>query len=918
MHVTTQPRPWRWAPLVLMALAGAMAAPVVAQTQVGKHRLLHWFHFEEQAADNFEPMPRYWFAIGRPPDTSDANFLTHPLHRKLSDALGFPIFNEIGFDTTHAHSGEHSFRMQLDGGSAGAYLQVGALPAVPSSDYMVAAAVRTTDLDHARVYLAAYFVDSDGRRIASSEVRSRPIASPGGWSIVRVKLMGDHEDAAWIGLEIRAMQPQFDPEHPLGKHRVLYQDVKDAVWVDDVAIWQLPRLVVRTQSDVNILRAPQRPTLTAQVRDLSGRRLVAELAVHDHDRKLIDRATRRVGAGAPSSWSWTPRLERYGWYAVTLSVRDDHLNEDTPPIAQTRSSLLFLPEGGVTYRRDRERFVVAAEGLPDDQLALVPQLMRQSQLGGAVLSTWRTETARNGLDDRLALLDELIQQLVVQRTRVTLSLDPLPAALLQETGMDGSSQLSILAGETSHWRPWLGPVLMGQGQRVHRWKLGSTREANGFQIDDLPEVLAEVADRLRGLTPSPQLVLPWRAYESPRRDMTEPVIYDVDVPPSVQPRFLEQSLEPWRNLSGARVQLHLREPNATEMSQARRVDDFARRLIHAWKWDPAGVSLSTPWAATSDRGALLHPDPLLGVFAEAAARLSGRTWRDSIPIRKGIGCMIFDGPAGGMLAMWSDSAVGDRAVVEMYLGEEVVAIDVWGNRQPVPMVNGKHRVKLSTTPIFIEGIDPELAQMRAAFVVDRPLIESEQVRHERQITLHNPWPRTISGKLLLLRPDHWNIQPKRVFFSIPAGQTRKIGVNMMFPISELAGPKTIVARADFTADHRYDVELSTQIEVGLTGVDFDASLTLEPNADDPGVQDVVVTQLITNLEEQPVSLYAFVNLRGFPREERLIAQLQGGESIMRRFRIIGAGEAVREFPVRVGLRELSGPAMLNKRIEPGE
>ena len=104
------------------------------------------------------------------------------------------------------------------------------------------------------------------------------------------------------------------------------------------------------------------------------------------------------------------------------------------------------------------------------------------------------------------------------------------------------------------------------------------------------------------------------------------------------------------------------------------------------------------------------------------------------------------------------------------MGSNPVVADVWGNQHPVPLVNGKHRLDVPATPVFITGIDAQLAMFRAGFMIDKPFIESTQNLHDRVITLTNPWPMTISGHMQITGPKDWASKPSRHYFSLASGR----------------------------------------------------------------------------------------------------------------------------------------------------
>ena len=98
----------------------------------------------------------------------------------------------------------------------------------------------------------------------------------------------------------------------------------------------------------------------------------------------------------------------------------------------------------------------------------------------------------------------------------------------------------------------------------------------------------------------------------------------------------------------------------------------------------------------------------------------------------------------------------------------------------------------------------------------------------------------------------------------------------------------------------------------MPGVAFDAQLTLEDGAD--GQVDAVVTLVISNIGQEMLSLSAYASLPEFPRQEQSVARLQGGDSVIRSFRFPAGGEVAREHAIRVGVREVNGPAGLNKLL----
>lgn len=896
---------------VLAALAATLAGPGV--TRAGEvaaaKRMVKTFDFDERKIGNFGDMPLRWYRIGSTPPNANPAFLRLPVHDELLQRGGYPAFTTIRFDKSQRVSGEYSLFMGVNGSNVGAFLEDGSIPAVPGSDYAVSVSVRTSSLRYARAKVVAYFIDDRGKRIDSSAAESEPIVSPDQWSNVTLKLTGDFPDAAWIGVELLVLQPTVSRDSSLGKHQIIYEDVRGGAWFDDVTVWQLPHVDIQTQSPLNLLRSPDNPRLKLIVRDLSAQAMVADVTVFDHKGTVVATTRRRVGDGAPNEFEWQPPLGRYGWYLARLDTRENV--ESTRSIAGAMTAFLWLNAETGASRAGLPRYGLVAEDISDKQLRLIPDLMTAVDVSSLTLSAWDDRTTTGTIEARLAKLEPIIRDAQITGRRLTLSLSPAPTEIVRSLDLDRESPLSLLSRPREDWMPYLGPLLIRHGQRVHDWQIGSTVQPDAFFMPSLPSIINNAWYQLSNLTAQPRLVIPWRADQGRRNDVVEPCVYAIDVPDAILPGHIADQVARFRDEPAAEFRLHLRVARADRMSHDSRMIDLAHRMIYASASGAAEISITKPWTAAADARGVILPDPILGVFSQVAHRLQGRTLVGRLPVNPGVQCLIFKGPTDGLLVAWNDAAEEKDALIDTYLGESPVAFDLFGNSVSIKPTDGRHRIALTAAPRFIEGVDPALALFRASFTLDPPFLESTQTTLRRTIRFTNPWPRTITGSFLVTQPTTWRVEPRRNYFSVGAGQTAEIPVEVSFPISEVSARKQLVARFDFTAEHHMVVDLTTPSEVGLRDIEFDATLSYEASAGGRG-RDAIVTQIITNRGGQPLSLYAFANMPGQPRQERLIPTLQRGQQVVRRFRFPIEGVSEKDAAVRVGLREAQGPAVLNK------
>ena len=875
-------------------------------------RLIRRFDFEEAKFNNFEDLPMYWYAIGREAITTDRNFMHQPLHRELVAKPGFPSYTQVGFDRPQDEPGEHRLHLGLNGGSVGAFVEVGALPAVPHSDYLILATVRTSSLKHARARLVAYFVNQSGERIEGSVKASDLVQTDGRDRAVSVRLHGDFDEAAWVGLQVELLQSRDQSGVNFHRHEVYYEEVEGDAWFDDISVWQLPHAVVESQDRVNLIRSPDRPRLLVKVRDMTSRPLSIELTVYDYRSRVVSQTRRKVDEWTPISWQWRPALDRFGWYLVDMQIFEPvrEGGDEDVRVARSLSAFIWLPPEGLMYSEDTHRFMLIVEEAPEAELLLMPDVLARSQLSSIILSCWNGSTTERDVDDLQRVLGDVVQLMTGRGQKVGMSLNPIPDTLSQSLNVDSREPLALFSKGGDSWVGYLTPVLMRHGQRVRRWQLGSAVYPSGYFRKDLPDLMALIYKEFRNLAPQPRLLVPWHLSQPRRLGLDANLSFMIQVPPSVGAEHFSAYIDEWREEPQEEFWFHLSEPPATVLVHEKRVADFVLRMLHAWEIEPTGLAMSRPWTDGGTRKLSLLPDPLLGVYSNVAHRLAGRRVVGRLPLGEGLECMIFDGPSGGMLAAWNRSSAAEEALIEMFLGSLPETVDVWGNRERIPLVDKKHRVQLTTTPIFIEGIDASLAKFRASFKVDPPFIESTIGNHHRVLRFFNPWPFTISGHMNLRKPEHWEIQPNQHHFSIASGHSAVVPVDLTFPVTEVAGKKRLVAHFDFLGGERYAVDVGTAIELGLKEVEFDATVSVEVDPTS-GRRDIMVTEMIKNRGSKRMALYAFANMAGYPRQERLITRLDPGQLVIRRFRFPGGVELFQKSFIRVGVRESVGPAMLN-------
>lgn len=881
-------------------------------------RLVRFFDFEEP--NNSEMMPRDWYAIGRPEDTAEPSFRMMPVHRELIDRGGYPAFNPVGFNKPQREEGNHYLHLRADSGSVGAFAAMGSIVALPATDYLITARIRTTKLRHARARLSAGFVNQKGEWLEDGKVIGPDIGTALEWETVQLHMRGTSGDAAWLVVWVELLQPRerHGGTRP-DEHTVLLQDIEAEAWIDDIAIWQIPRIILRTQSPVNIVRAPQKPIIRTDIRDHADQEAYAQIRIYDEHRRLVDEQQRVVGRGASRNWAWTPNLPGYGWYLADLQLSEDSQQQ----LGIGRSILTFLwlgsePELPMTAR---PAFSLQLSGQSDEELALLPALMSATGLHHAALSVWDHDTGPSDIDARQQFLGRLQVELGLRGTGLMMSFDPMTEAFAART-RSFADVLEALGDPQAIADPMIRPVLRFWGQRVRRWITGPVIGNQTAFEANLDTRLAAAARQLRTLAPDARILLPWTIWTEPPAIDLANLNFAVEVPRAVSPANIPLLVEELRRRAARQAgrtinieSLFLDLPTAEHIRQDQRVTEMMLRLIYSVSAEVPELVLSQVWTPAPDREAGMMPDPVLGAFSETARRLVGQRVVSAVPMGPGVRCLLLDGEQGPMLAAWVESDRAEQIEIDLDLGGTPRIVDVWGNTPEIEEQDGRHRVTLGPRPIIITGIDGQMALLRAGFRLDQPFIRSNQIPQQRQLLLYNPWPRTIHGHFRITSPEGWNIRPMQRTFSIPAHQQVAFPLSVqMFPRLETAGDHRLTVRLELSGEPTLSVDLHADFQVGLQEVELDSMLIVDPSnrPGEPG--HAVVVQRLTNRTDRTLSIRAFATLQGHPMRENPIPQLLPGQSLITRLRFNRGAPEAAEHGVRTGIEVSPGNDLLIHRL----
>lgn len=400
------------------------------------------------------------------------------------------------------------------------------------------------------------------------------------------------------------------------------------------------------------------------------------------------------------------------------------------------------------------------------------------------------------------------------------------------------------------------------------------------------------------------------------------------------------------------------------------ITELMRRTVELWKTlgdGPVGASgkagateqamlrlaLNQPWVWSGDAdggegeevggGSQVWPRPELAALSVVMERLCGRRVVGELTSVAGVKCYIIaarNSALGtlerGAMVAWNESADPAHAIVDAAaVGAAVTVVDAFGNQVSIPVPGSESdsasgsnaasplvTVPVGETPVFVEGIDPYLALFAASFKLEPSFMPAVVREHEHRITLSNPWPMRITGKLQLKEDaeasprgsrgvtDEWRVSPTGIIdFDMAPGQTQSLPVTISFGPGQLAGAKDFVIVARATADRPYPpIRMHATVEVGLEDIEMNPELQIGSGS------DVVVVATVTNKGTRTRTLRLETAARNMPSQQVQVSDLPAGQTVLRRFVFRGAAAALSGRRVVVSLTDLEEAQRLNKAV----
>lgn len=873
-------------PFLLTTLLGFLVAPPVLSDEsvdqgasLRNRRVVHLFDFDERDEGNLEDEPKYWTRLSM---------------------SGFPPYATGQFDFERGRGAPPSFEIRCEGRNV-AYLYAGPATRVRrNTDYRVEAYLRTDQLSAARACFSAHYLDKDGQVIPDTMVRSPFIGgtdTEGSWHHLELFLPPAPLEARTIGLIAWILQ-EDEWRRVLPPHRhIQLRDVHGRAWLDDIAVYALPRVELATATPDQVLTPGGPQDIEVLIADYEDETLEGSLSIFDAAGRRVAYHTVAAVVGeqiAPTRLS-TEELPP-GLYRAELQVRSGTLPLMARELTFARVAPRLFPIG-----QPSRAFGFVLD--PDSRGGYDAEhsFLRHSAAGAAKIPLWSGRPEDPAPPAEKKARDRFLQNLSTDGIALTGVLAGPPGVIAKSDGPYPRPLWELLSADPAVWRDHLAEIVVPYAGMIEFWQLGRdgdieipSEEDLGRGVEHVREVMARFLNVVQLALPIPDGI-----------DFSD---IDADVDAVTLTTRARRDVDPLREMLSTERERPLKRINTyieplwdARYQRIPALADWLQRLVAARFITSGTVYVPQLWSHRDDvRGQTSEPKEHY-ILLRTVADLLGTAAAHAEPdFGDNISALAFSTSAGEVIALWDPGADAHGRVHAIQFGAADRVVDAWGrvgHLQRGP--DGRHRIRLSPMPVFVIGTEPWLIDLhtKLRFEPARFSAGNDFVRH--QLALTYTGPRSLTGRLRFAEDNAWEIEPREIDLQFMPRRPETIPVSIRYPHVTPSGTSRLIAALELK-DPPYVLKLSIPVSIGLADIDVTGHAARDAD-------DLVLTQIITNRSKKPLNLRSMATVPARERQYRPITNLAPGESqtVEYRFKQAATLSGAR---VRLALREMNdGP-----------
>lgn len=815
---------------------------------------------------------------------------------------GLPPFGRIATEraTGRGEGARWSVRFAVDGGSMALATAPSRIAVDPGAQVFVRAWVRTEELAVSGARISVRFHDGRGAPIGGVSA-SPVIRSEAEWRELVVEPPVAPAEARSLVLWLEVVQPAARKDAAEPRFEVAQTDVRGHAHFDDIEVWQMPTASFAATGD-GLVRPDSRARLEVRCKDPASPATDAAVRVRDADGAMVFERTLEVPADRAISLE-LPVLPT-GWYEAEADF-----SAETQRIARRTARFAVLADDPF----DPEEPPRFGASLARADGALAPSV-GLARCAFVVLPAWTSMTDTRDAKHEIDALRPTVAALIDRGVEPMFRLAAIPAPLAQANRLDVDDVFALFALEESRWRPSLEPWLLGFGQQVDAWFVGSD-PVDGARRD-LGARVEALAQAMRTSIAGPAVGVPWSPAEALDGELERTIVggrHTIEA--VVDAAWREDGASAFEAIPrGPRGMARIVPMPKGSIDGRSRAIDLALRAIDAWRAGFDAVAVEVP---AESAGPVPGPPLELAAWRQVSTRLCGRRFVGEIPVADGVRALLADGPRGAALVLWNESAPVDaQGGVDIAVGlgaQPVRATDLWGRSSRIAPAPAGHALRLAREPLFVEGVEREMCLLRKGFRVDPMFVESRRAPQEGALVLANPWSVPMTGTLVVRGPEALEITPRSQRFSIDAGGETRVTIGFSVPRALAAGEQRVEVELDAVAREPFRARLSAPLEIGYRKARVTPSWRLARSIESGSV-DLVLSLEITNTSEEPLDLEAFAVADGFTQNRKPVLGLAPGAKAVRVFHFADGARRLSGRDIRAGVLDPDGDARLLKRI----
>ena len=860
-------------------------------------RVMQTFDFEERSI-HFQPVPMHW--------------------KKVVGKDGFPHFSSGKLDSSFSRSGSYSFELIPDGGSIGFEYDHRRIRAKPGSDFQVTGFVHLENAELCRAQISCQLTDRLGRIITESIHLSRLAGafdpSEDGWIRLEVYVPGSFPEARYLTVGLWLLQEQQWNQQEQDQTHIFQKNVRAQAWFDDITIYQLPQVFLKTDQPGNLFEPETPVKLQVEVEGVGSMDYHVRLAVRTADgQMIIDESWILTGVEGEKKVR-TIELNSLpaGLYRARLEIFSSQTLVTTRNLTFAKLAALSN-QSGISGKGFG---VIMMDDYSGDWDTTI-QLARLLNIKLLKIPVWRRKPEQMGAIFSETNFDKNLISLQRQNIEVVATFSEVPDELIRKMEVGNRSLLDVLSHDVQSWQPQVAGVLAQYARQVPYWQVGG--DFNDEQVWDprIRSVLDTMSAEFDKLVGNTILTVPLNVMLEVNADQVGTSHVALKIPSAITagqiPEYLQDSGR--RGLDNIWTTIEPLDENLYGRDQV--LIDLAKRIAFAKKGGSQAVFIDHPWSQKKTNARLVNePTELFLVYRTLADHLGQLHYAGELNLAPGIPALIFDHDGKGCLFAWNtefDSQGDDLPQeIELYLGDSPIMVDLLGNYQQLRNRNGICKLRLTNWPVLIGNVDTHLAIMRSSLKLSPAVIDAGISRQHLNLHFVNPFPTSISGQIRFLlnkrQYKNWVVEPSTIPFVLSSGETFEHPIALKFPSNELGGKKQLEALLTIDAERTYKIYASVPFEIRLFGVDV-SIFTRRINE-----TDLLIQQVVTNDSDKEINLNSFVDLPDQDYRYRTIPRLQPGATVTKSYLIEKADQWLGKY-IRIGLYDPKGTKRINYLIE---